>query len=61
MNFIFKPLLRKGVLVFYDDILVYSLIAKHHQQVLYKVFQLMRIHILFAKRNKCHFGLEKVE
>ena len=47
--------------MFFDDILVYSPTAEVYQQLLYKVFQLMRIHNLFAKSNKCHFVLEKVD
>ena len=47
--------------MFFDDILVYNPTVEFHQQLLYKVFQLMRIHSLVAKSSKCHFGLEKVD
>jgi hypothetical protein len=42
MNNIFAQLLRKGVLVFMDDILVYSNSLEVHAQLLSQVFQLLQ-------------------
>lgn len=53
MNIIFKPLLRKSVLVFFDDILVYNKSKENHLQHLQEVLQLMRQHNLYAKCRKC--------
>ena len=61
MNEVFKPFLRKFVLVFFDDILVYSRNVEEHGVHLQKVLQVMREHTLYAKRSKCSFAVPKVE
>jgi len=61
MNHIFRPFLRKFVLVFFDDILVYSASLQDHIQQLQQVFELMRLHSLKAKLSKCSFGTPRVE
>ncbi|XP_030479409.2 uncharacterized protein LOC115696659 [Cannabis sativa] len=55
MNRVFKPLLRRCVIVFFDDILVYSRTWEDHCQHLRMVLQILRDHCLFAKANKCKF------
>ena len=61
MNSIFKPLLRKFVLVFFDDILIYSKSWEDHVQHVEKVLQLLEAHQLYAKPSKCFFGVQEVE
>ena len=61
MNEIFRSYLRKFVLVFFDDILVYSATLEDHLVHLETVFILMRCNALFAKLSKCYFDMEKVE
>ncbi|KAL4032139.1 hypothetical protein IC575_005203 [Cucumis melo] len=61
MNQVFRPYLRKFILVFFDDILVYSKDAESHLEHLTLVFSLLREHSLFANRKKCHFGKERIE
>ncbi|XP_031108696.1 uncharacterized protein LOC116013188 [Ipomoea triloba] len=61
MNHVFKPLLRKSVLVFFDDILVYSSDLGTHWSHLKEVLQLMRKHKLLAKLSKCSFAKKEVE
>ena len=56
MNHVFQSLLRKGVLVFFDDILVYSRDHQQHELHLRQVLALMREHRLYAKKSKCSFG-----
>lgn len=61
MNEVFKPVLRKTTLVFFDDILVYSKSWEQHILDLREVLSLMRLHSLKAKQSKCSFGGDKVE
>ena len=56
MNDVFRPHLQKFVLVFFDDILIYSKTWVEHIQHIRMVFQLLRDHHLFLKRSKCSFG-----
>lgn len=56
MNTIFKPFLRRFVLVFFDDILIYSQSAKQHTQHVETVLQLLSNHQLYANAKKCEFG-----
>jgi hypothetical protein len=55
MNTILQPLLCKGVLVFIDDILVYSADLETHLQLLQQVFYILAQHQLKIKRIKCKF------
>jgi hypothetical protein len=61
MNSIFSPYLRKFVLVFFDDILVYSSSMQQHEQHLKLVLNTLRNHELRAKLSKCSFGQSQVE
>lgn len=61
MNEVFRTLLRRGILVFFDDILVYSGNWEEHLKLLENVLNVLRTHSLFANREKCSFGQEKVE
>ncbi|GMI89793.1 hypothetical protein HRI_002648600 [Hibiscus trionum] len=61
MNRIFREYLRKSVLVFIDDILVYSRDWKTHVRHLQEVLGVLREHKLYAKKNKCYFGAQEVD
>lgn len=61
MNSVFREFLRKSVLIFFDDILVYSKSLEEHEQHLREVFEVMRSNSLFAKESKCEFATERVE
>jgi len=61
MNSIFAAALRKFVLVFFDDILVYSLNQQSHLTHLLQVFMILQEHVLFAKFSKCSFGKKEIE
>jgi hypothetical protein len=60
MNDVFRPLLDKSVVVYLDDILVYSKNMEEHKQHLAEVFELLREHKLFVKKEKCSFAQEEV-
>ena len=61
MNDMFKPYLRKIVLVFFDDILVYSKDMATHVLYLRSVLQVLLDHKMFAKRSKCTFAYFEVK
>ncbi|GAB4836211.1 hypothetical protein Ancab_039524 [Ancistrocladus abbreviatus] len=61
MNDIFKPYLRKFILVFFDDILIYSSSWQSHLQHLEIAFTILQTHCLFVKESKCIFGTSHVE
>lgn len=56
MNEILKPLLRRCVLVFFDDILIFSRTETEHLQHVCAVFLILEQHGLVLKRSKCSFG-----
>ena len=60
MNRVFRPYLDQFVVVFIDDILVYSKDAQEHEHHLRIVFQTLRENQLFAKLSKCDFWLKEV-
>jgi hypothetical protein len=60
MNDVIKPYLRRFVLVFFDDILIYSTSWIDHLRHVRAVFQLLQDHQLVLKRSKCTFGETKV-
>ena len=60
MNRVFKPYLNQFVVVFIDDILVYSWSGEEHERHLSIVLQTLRDKKLFAKLKKCEFWLDKV-
>eukprot|EP00253_Pinus_taeda_P004481 PITA_04481 len=55
MNGIFHPYLDQFVLIFIDDILIYSRIIEEHHEHLRVVLQTLREHQLYAKFSKCDF------
>jgi len=60
MNSVFMPELYKFVVVFIDDILVYSENEQDHAEHLRVVLTRLREHQLYAKFSKCEFCLKKV-
>ncbi|XP_062075435.1 uncharacterized mitochondrial protein AtMg00860-like [Humulus lupulus] len=60
MNRVFKYYLDKFVIVFIDDILVYSRSEVENEQHLWLVLQRLREHWLYAKFKKCGFCLLQV-
>jgi len=60
MNRVFRPYLDKFVVVFIDDILVYSNSYLEHEQHLRQVLSTLREHQLYVKVSKCEFWLKEV-
>jgi hypothetical protein len=60
MNGVFRDYLDKFVIVFLDDILVYSKTEEEHEQHLRMVLQVLREHQLYAKLSKCSFYQRKI-
>lgn len=61
MNQILQPFLRKFVLVFLDDILIYSTSLEQHTEHIQLVLQTLRDNKLFLKHSKCSFAQHKLE
>ncbi|KAH9671466.1 hypothetical protein KPL70_017386 [Citrus sinensis] len=61
MNEIFRPFLRKFVLVFFDDILIYSTSVQEHTRHLSAVLQCLQQNRLYVKLTKCSFAQSSVE
>ena len=60
MNKIFMKFLDKFVVVFIDDILIYSKSEEEHEEHLRIVLETLREHQLYAKFSKCEFWLKEV-
>jgi hypothetical protein len=60
MNSVFMPELEKFVVVFIDDILIYSKSEEEHAQHLRVILQRLQDHQLYAKFSKCVFWLREV-
>jgi hypothetical protein len=61
MNSVFMPELDKFVVVFIDDILVYSKNEDEHAEHQHIVLQRLRDHRLYAKLSKCEFWLKEIK
>jgi hypothetical protein len=61
MNSVFMPELDKFVVVFVDDILIYSKNEEEHAKHLWIVLTRLREHQLYAKFSKCAFWLEEIQ
>ncbi|GJS21326.1 hypothetical protein Tco_0449958 [Tanacetum coccineum] len=61
MNRVCKPYLDKFVIVFIDDILIYSKNKEEHGEHLKTILNLLRSEMLYAKFSKCDFWLDSVQ
>jgi hypothetical protein len=60
MNSVFMPELDKFVMVFIDNILIYSRSMEEHEEHLQIVLQQLREHQLYTKFNECEFWIKEV-
>nr|GEY13269.1 putative reverse transcriptase domain-containing protein [Tanacetum cinerariifolium] len=61
MNRVCKPYLDKFVIVFIDDILIYSKNEKENKEYLKEILELLKKEKLYAKFSKCEFWIPKVQ
>jgi hypothetical protein len=61
MNSVFMKELDKFIVVFIDDILIYSRSMEEHDEHLWIVLQRLRDHQLYAKFSKCQFWIKEVQ
>ena len=61
MNAIFRPLLRHSVIVFFDDILIYSPSLPSHVRHIHEVLAILKAHQFYVKLSKCTFACSTVE
>ena len=60
MNEILHPYLDQYLVVYLDDIVVYSSTLQEHVEHLKKVFKVLRENQLYVKREKCEFAQPKI-
>lgn len=58
MNRVFKPFLNQFIIIFIDDILVYSRGSEEHEVHLRTVLRILREHKLYSKLSNCEFWLD---
>ena len=61
MNIVFKKYLDKFIIVFIDDILIYSKTQEEHAEHLKIALEILRNEKLYAKFSKCEFWLQEVQ
>jgi len=61
MNDIFAPYLDQFIIVFLDDILIYSKTLELHDEHVRTALSILRKHLLYAKRKKCEFFLQELD
>ncbi|GKB25168.1 putative reverse transcriptase domain-containing protein [Tanacetum coccineum] len=61
MNWVCKPYLDKFMIVFIDDILIYSKNKQEHEEHLKLILELLKKEQLYAKFSKCEFWIPKVQ
>lgn len=61
MNHLFHPFLSRVVIIFFDDILIYSPTLDDHVVHLITIFQVLRDQKLYLKNSKCTFVTSRVE
>lgn len=60
MNQIFTPMIQRFVIVFFNDILIYSRSLADHLKHLEEVLSTLRDHSFFMRESKCQFGLHEL-
>jgi len=62
MNDIFRTLIAKGIVVVYlDDILIFTKMEKEHEQAVQRVLKILAEHKLFLRPEKCEFHWSQIK
>ena len=61
MNKVFHPFLKKFILVFFDDILIYSKTQEEHVAHVDQTLKILREHRLYEKKSKCSSGRREID
>jgi hypothetical protein len=61
MNSVFMPELDKFIVVFIDDILIYSKNLEDHARYLHIILQTLREHHLYVKFSNCEFWIDTIK
>ena len=62
MNNIFRTLIAKGIVVVYlDDILIFTRMEEEHERVVRRVLEVLAEHKLFLRPEKCEFHRKKIK
>ncbi|SPO23375.1 uncharacterized protein UTRI_02053 [Ustilago trichophora] len=61
VNRVLRPYLDKFVIVYLDDILIYSNTLDEHREHVSRILEILEQHRLFAKPSKCIFGTTSIE
>jgi len=62
MNDIFRTLIAKGIIVVYlDNILIFTETEEEHEQVVWRVLEVLAEHKLFLRPEKCEFHRKQIE
>ncbi|GKA03025.1 putative reverse transcriptase domain-containing protein [Tanacetum coccineum] len=61
MNRVYKPYLDKFLIIFIDDILIYSKTTQENEEHLKLILELLKKEELYAKFSKCEFWIPKVQ
>jgi transposase InsO family protein len=61
MNTLLREFLDKGIIVYLDDILIYTKTQEEHTELLIKLFTKLRANKFYAKLSKCSFGQGETE
>ena len=61
MNDVLRPFLESFVVMYLDDILVFSKTWEEHVQHVHQVLETLRQHKLYANMEKCSFGMQRIQ
>ena len=61
MHHVLRPFIGKFVVVYFDDILIYSLSLEDHEMLVRKVLETLRKESLYANHAKCMFALDHID